>query len=195
MISVSSRRFLAQSSQTLRVPSRAVSVDWGSQYRSLPEVKEATFGSKVAVPMMERALDICSGAVPSPLHPLAVHARLGLAAAYASTGDYAGANRALQLKDKDNAWVDTEKLQKGAAEGGAMDEIDPSLVATCARALSISHLMLADAEAAEEAGMRSLELSEQADNALPDTRAIGEALHCVGLARLAAGQEDAVDYL
>jgi len=145
--------------------------------------------------MMERALDICSGAVPSPLHPLAVHARLGLAAAYASTGDYAGANRALQLKDKDNAWVDTEKLQKGAAEGGAMDEIDPTLVATCARALSISHLMLADAEAAEEAGMRSLELSEQADNALPDTRAIGEALHCVGLARLAAGQEDAVDYL
>jgi hypothetical protein len=104
----------------------------------LPEVQQAVLGSQGAVPALERALVICSGAMPSPNHPLTMHAHLGLAASHASIGDYANAKEALR-------YVADVGVGSDDNEGASLP-----LVAVCARALSLTNLMLGDADAAEK---------------------------------------------
>jgi hypothetical protein len=112
-----------------------------------------------------------SAGAPSPQAPgvaraLAV-ARLHLAATMQRSGP------------ADNPW---ELTEEGAAEAAA---------ATALAGLEIASV----ASEAEAAGWKAFALQEALDPATPDMGPLGEALQLVGLARAAAGEPDAVDYL
>jgi len=203
--------------------STAVSMNmWAAQYRSLPEVKEASglVGKRQAISLLKRAADICTRAMPRG-HALPVIAQVRLAAAHGSLGDYAAAAALL-----------VRVLADTTAGGGGAGGAGPSPQAPAvARGLAVARLHLAAllqragpadnpweataegaaeaaeetaatgrakaavAETAEEAAWEAFKLTEALDAATPDVEALGEALHLVGLARVTAGNADAVDYL
>lgn len=158
--------------------------DWAAQYDMLPEAQgaaaEAAAGRPdAAVPLLKRALEICSGAMTLH-HPLAHHAQLKLAAGHSALGEFGEAVPLL------------EQLSASVEQSGGSAALS---AATLARAVSACHLRLGDTDAAEAAGWKAYHISEAEDPATTDVEALGAALHCVGLAQLISRQEDATDHL
>ena len=165
------------------VPERFFSASsvWVEQLSLLPEVQQAMAATRtsVAVPLLTRAVDICSSAMPED-HPLPVHAKVILATTHASLGDYASAAALLH-----NIRCDDADYGQPAAQA----------LAVCLL-LSGETPAIERAEQAERAAWRAFELADTLDPATTDMAALGEALHVVGLARMLQGDRDgAVDHL
>jgi hypothetical protein len=115
----------------LRIPIKlqfsSSAVDWGAQFRSIPEVQQAqsTVDPSRRIPLLQRALDICGGAFP-PSHPLTVRAKVELALAHAAALE---PSKALPLLTAATASCESPPL---------------------ARALSVNYLLLGDASKAEQ---------------------------------------------
>jgi hypothetical protein len=120
----------------------------------IPEAQEALRykGSRAAIPLLQRAQDICGGAY-KPGHPLASHATFELAIALELVGDHRA----------------TLDILTG------LSKVDESPAVS--RALALTYLKLDDPGQAAKLAWQAFDRSNAADPVTTDTTSLGEALH------------------